>query len=160
MRKYLTTLASLCVLLAHSPGEGNTDRERLEREEEYQILKGAVPSYEGREEYVEFDTKKVRFTHRKHQNLIKEIGEECRVCHHKRRKGKKPRACKRCHAKHRTVSKGKYARVGQKLNQKDIFHLLCNDCHKKMFIDGYKRKDGSRAQIPIKCHQCHSPKKK
>jgi hypothetical protein len=113
-----------------------------------------------REKFVDIDIKKVRFPHRKHQQLIKEMGESCAVCHHKRKERDDPRACRKCHFDNMVVSKGKYGRVGQKLSQSDVFHLSCGDCHKRMLQDGYRRADGSPAAIPSKCHHCHLIKEK
>lgn len=145
-------LLLLFLIMSHAQGAGNNSQDR---EKEYEKLRGPVSTDDEREKFVAIDTKKVRFPHKKHQSLIKEIGLTCKVCHHKRKKGKKPRACKRCHERRRTISTGKYVQAGKKLNQREVFHLLCGDCHKKMFIDNFRRKDGSPAEIPVKCHHCH-----
>ena len=109
-------------------------------------------------EYVAFDLRRVRFPHRKHEKIIRRLNAGCQTCHHRQKKNKPARACGACHARRKVSSKGKYARPGQKLTQKDIYHLLCWQCHKKMSQMGYKRPDGSSGEIPSRCHHCHLPK--
>ncbi len=160
MKKYFISIvtALICLLAVTSSGK-EIDKEFQDR------VWQAIESFKSRkpvakEEFVNIDLKKVVFPHKRHQELVKELGETCRVCHHKKREDKPPRACRRCHAKRKVVSEGKYARAGQELNQKDIFHLLCGDCHNKMLYSGYRKPDGTPAMIPAKCHHCHIKKDK
>jgi hypothetical protein len=160
MRKYLISgvILPILLLMLSTVGEGE-DRSFQQRVwEAIEALKSRPPA--PKEEFIDIDPKRVRFPHKKHQDLLKELDESCEVCHHKRKKGRDPRACRRCHFDRKRASRGKYARIGQKLKYKDIFHLLCGDCHKKMLRDGYRRSDGSPAMIPSKCHHCHLRKDK
>ncbi len=158
MRKYLICIIALAGLLFDynvAKSAGSDFEAKVQQAIEALKSRGPVE----REEFIDIDTKEVIFAHKKHQDLIKELNKSCAVCHHKWKAGKDPRACRRCHVGRRVVSKGKYARKGQQLNLKDIFHLVCNDCHKKMLADGYRRADGSPAEIPTKCYHCHTKKK-
>ncbi len=160
MRKHIISviIAAIFLFMLSVPVEGADEafQERVWQAIESFKSRGPV----NREEFVDIDTKKVRFPHRKHQILIKELNKSCEVCHHRREKGQTPRACRRCHSRRKVVSQGKYAPAGKRLNQKDIFHLLCGDCHKKMLQSGYKKNHDPPAKIPSKCHHCHVRKDK
>ena len=155
MRKYLIGVLPVVLYILNTPAEGVNTHEMERREEEFRRFRGPSTNDEIREEYVPIDTKKVSFTHRRHQKIIKDIGKDCTACHHKRREGEDPRACRRCHQGRKVVSKGKYTKAGKKLKQKDIFHLLCGECHRRMYATGFRRADGSPGAIPYKCHHCH-----
>ena len=147
---------SLLLLIANVPVEAADEDFQNKVWEAMKALKSRQPVE--REEFINIDTKKVIFPHKKHHKIIKQLGKTCKTCHHRKKKGRPPRACKRCHAKRTIISKGKYTRKGRILRQKDVFHFLCGDCHKKMLADGYQRTDGSEANIPFKCHHCHAKK--
>ncbi|MBI5789256.1 MAG: cytochrome c3 family protein [Candidatus Schekmanbacteria bacterium] len=110
------------------------------------------------EKFVDIDPKRVVFPHTKHQTIVSELGRDCSFCHHDQKNGKAPVACRNCHAKRQVESKGKYARVGQKLNMKHIYHFFCGECHKNLIKRGNKGLNTSPAHIPSKCHHCHMQK--
>ncbi len=158
MRRYIICGMVLSVLLLNHPSGEAADSDfetRVQQAIEALKLRGPLK----REEFVDIDTKEVIFSHKKHQSIIKELNESCAVCHHKWKEGQDPRACRRCHAARMVVSKGKYAYKGQKLDLKDVFHLACGACHKKLLEDGYQGAAGSPAEIPTKCYHCHTKKK-
>jgi hypothetical protein len=160
MKKHLIpgTILYVLMLLANTPGEGSDNDFQKRVQQAIESLKSRGPVI--REKFIDINLKEVRFPHKRHQELLQELNETCKVCHHKRKEGKDPRACRRCHAGRKVVSKGKYARAGQELSLSDIYHLLCGDCHKQMLENGYHRIDGSPGVIPTKCHHCHLKKQK
>jgi hypothetical protein len=127
----------------------------------------------GKRKHVEVDFQQVRFPHRMHQKWELETynGDKekaCSTCHHKKRKGRDPRACRRCHAGRRVKSKGgggrqpylvKRLRKGKLLAMKDCFHAQCKGCHADR-----REKDedlmASETRAPMVCDGCHVPKHK
>lgn len=127
----------------------------------------------GKRKHVDVDFQQVRFPHREHQKWQLEIfnGDKekaCSWCHHKKRKGRDPRACRRCHAGRRVKSKGgegrqsflaKRVRKGKLMALKDVFHALCKGCH----TDAREKDEdlmASEKRAPLVCDGCHVPKKK
>jgi hypothetical protein len=126
----------------------------------------------GKRKHVDVDFQQVRFPHRMHQKAQLEVfgGDKekaCSWCHHKKRKGRDPRACRRCHAGRRVKSKGgagrqgfvsKRVRKGKLLAMKDVFHVQCKGCHQDL-----KDKDedlmADETKAPLICDGCHVPKK-
>ncbi len=142
----------------------------------------------GARKHIKVDYERVQFGHKMHQKLaLKMAGNDpevaCKICHHKKRRGRDPRACRRCHAKRQIKAKGrdmclsgchakkgrsdlddrirelprKVARKGQLLKLKDAFHLNCKNCHsvlRALSID----LDSTRYMAPIlDCEGCHQP---
>lgn len=140
----------------------------------------------GGRKHIEVDHQRVIFGHKYHQELsLRMAGNDpevaCKICHHKKRRGRDPRACRRCHAKRQVKAKGrdmcltgchekakrpdvdaaikelprKTARKGQLLKLKDAFHLNCKNCHsvlRAMSID----LDSTKYMAPIlNCEGCH-----
>jgi hypothetical protein len=134
---------------------------------------GTVELGTGKRKHVDVDFQQVRFPHRDHQKWELEAynGDKekaCSTCHHKKRKGRDPRACRRCHAGRRVKSKGggdrqpylaKRLRKGKLLALKDVFHAQCKGCHSDR-----REKDedlmASETRAPLVCDGCHVPKKK
>ncbi len=142
----------------------------------------------GSRKTIKVDYQRVKFPHKMHQKLVlKMAGGDpevaCKVCHHRKRRGRDPRACRRCHAKRQVKAKGKNlcltgchakkgrtdlierikeapskgARKGQLLKLKDAFHLRCKNCHavlRSFSID----LDSTKYMAPIlNCEGCHMP---
>ncbi len=136
--------------------------------------------------HVKVDHQRVKFPHKAHQKMVLRIAGNdpemaCKMCHHKKRKGRDPRACRRCHAKRQVKAKGvnlclngchtkrpelveklkelprKGARKGQLLKLKDAFHLACKNCH-SMFRAASLDLDSTMYLAPIlNCEGCHQP---
>ncbi len=145
----------------------------------------------GKRKVIKVDFQRVVFPHKKHQELVLKIagGDKemaCRICHHKKRNKRDPRACRRCHAGKMQKAKGtslclsgchvkknrpdiiqllegapnKKARPGQRIKLKDAFHLNCKNCHavlRSLDLD----LDATKYMAPVEyCEGCHVPKSK
>jgi Zn finger protein HypA/HybF involved in hydrogenase expression len=143
----------------------------------------------GKRKVIEVDRQRVVFPHKFHQKMVLAIagGEKemaCKICHHKKRKGRDPRACRRCHAGKMQKAKGvdlcltgchvkrnrtdlveilkqlprKKARKGQLIKLKDAFHLRCKNCH-AVFRALNLDLDSTKYLAPTEyCEGCHVPK--
>ena len=79
---------------------------------------------------------KVKFTHKKHADAIK----DCLKCHHTWKKGETSgKLCKDCH---------KAKAEGKALSMKDAAHKDCKGCHDEA-------KKGNKPAGPTGCTQCH-----
>ncbi len=79
--------------------------------------------------------KGIQFTHKKHADTLK----DCKVCHHKWKKGEKVKKCVDCHT------------TDSKVTAYKAFHTNCKNCHRDM-------KKAGKATGPTICTKCH-PKK-
>jgi len=142
---------------------------------------GGISLGGGKRKAMKVEYQRVVFPHRRHQEMVLKLTgndkeKACSICHHKKRKGKDPRACRRCHGRRQTKAKGvdncqgkchvkailegvpgKRARKGQLLKLKDAFHIRCKNCHARMrglLID----LDATKYMAPIlECEGCHVP---
>ena len=79
---------------------------------------------------------KVKFTHKKHADAIK----DCLKCHHTWKKGETSgKLCKECH---------KAKAEGKALSMKDAAHKDCKGCHDEA-------KKANKPAGPTGCTQCH-----
>ncbi|MBI5788976.1 MAG: cytochrome c3 family protein [Candidatus Schekmanbacteria bacterium] len=149
---------------------------------------GEVELGTGARQSVKVDYQRVVFPHKMHQELVLRMAGNdpeiaCRICHHTKKPGKDPRACRRCHAKKQVKAKGedmcligchtergrkdldekirelprKIPRKGQLLKLKDAFHFRCKNCHtvlRAISID----LDSTKYLAPVlNCEGCHVP---
>lgn len=156
-----------------------------------QAEEGEMSLGTGKRKVIAVDFQRVVFPHKRHQQIVLEIAgndkeSACRICHHKKRTGRDPRACRRCHAGRMQKAKGedrclsgchvkakrndlikilkelpgKGARKGQLIKLKDAFHLNCKNCHvrfRAMNMD----LDSTKYMAPVEyCEGCHVPKSK
>ncbi len=154
-----------------------------------QAEEGEMSLGSGRREVIKVDFQRVVFPHKKHQEIVLKItgGDKesaCKICHHKKRVKRDPRACRRCHAGRMQKAKGvdlclsgchkkkgrmdlvqiltdvprKKARKGQRIKLKDAFHLRCKNCHavlRSLNLD----LDSTKYMAPVEyCEGCHVPK--
>ncbi len=138
---------------------------------------------------IDVDRQRVVFPHKLHQQMVLAIAggdkeNACMMCHHKKRKGRDPRACRRCHAGKRQKAKGaslclsgchvkanrndlveiikdlpsKSTRKGQAIKLKDAFHISCKNCHvvfRALNLD----LDATKYLAPVEyCEGCHIAK--
>ena len=145
----------------------------------------------GKRKVVPVDFQRVVFPHKRHQEVVLAIAggdkeSACKICHHKKRKGRDPRACRRCHAGRMQKAKGvddclsgchveknrndlveilkelpgKGARKGQLIKLKDAFHLNCKNCHARYRALSMDL-DSTKYMAAVEyCEGCHVPKSK
>jgi Zn finger protein HypA/HybF involved in hydrogenase expression len=162
---------------------------QVEAQAEESIGEEDVSLGTGKRKVINVDRQRVVFPHKMHQKMVLAIagGEKeaaCKICHHKKRKGRDPRACRRCHAGKMTKAKGtdlclsgchkekgrddlvdilkelpgKRTRAGKRLKMKDAFHLRCKNCHMKFRALNLDL-DSSKYLAPVDaCEGCHVPK--
>jgi hypothetical protein len=143
----------------------------------------------GKRESIDIDRQRVVFPHKFHQEMVLAIAGSdkeyaCKMCHHKKRQGRDPRACRRCHAGKMVKAKGvdlcltgchvkvnrndlveiikelpnKQTREGKRLKMKDAFHLACKNCH-TIFRALNMDLDSTKYLAPVEaCEGCHVPK--
>jgi len=107
----------------------------------------------------------------------------CKICHHKKRKGRDPRACRRCHGTRQVKAKGVdlcitgchakanrkdidevlkplprwVTRRGKLLKLKDAYHIRCKNCHAKLRGISLDL-DATKYLAPVDyCEGCHVP---
>jgi len=117
---------------------------------------------------IKLDYRSVNFPHKKHQELVvNKLKKTCKFCHHKKKEGRDPRACRRCHAGRQVRSKGgvgrepyiaKKVRKGKLLKMKDVFHVVCKGCHEKMRNEDIDLDSLGDDGAPLNCEGCHNPK--
>jgi len=117
---------------------------------------------------VKLDYRSVNFPHKKHQDMvINKLKKTCKFCHHKKKEGRDPRACRRCHAGRQVRSKGGVGREsyiaakvrkGKLLKMKDVFHVVCKGCHEKMRQEDIDLDSLGDEGAPLNCEGCHNPK--
>jgi hypothetical protein len=84
---------------------------------------------------------KVKFTHKKHADAIK----DCVRCHHTWKKGETTgKQCKECH---------KAKAEGKAISAKDAYHKDCKGCHEEA-------KKANKPSGPTGCTTCHVKEKK
>ena len=124
----------------------------------------------GRRQAVKVDYQKVNFPHKMHQELLLkrfsgDKEQACTWCHHTKRPGKDPQACRRCHAGRMRQSKGggagrqtflaKRTRPGKMMKLKDVFHALCKGCHEEEREKNLEYQADPKKTPVEACEGCH-----